>query len=85
MSTASERSADNGEQDIQAQRESLAVTINALAEKADVPTRLKSQFAATAERLRERPAMVAVVLGSALILGVVVARRKLRARSSSGA
>ncbi|KLN67952.1 MULTISPECIES: DUF3618 domain-containing protein [Rhodococcus] len=80
MSTAT----DGPDENVQAQREALAATVGALAEKADVPARVKSEVSRDVERVKQQPAAVAAALGFALVFVLILRRRKRRSRSAKG-
>jgi len=75
---------DGPDENVQAQREALAATVGALAEKADVPARVKSEVSRDVERVKQQPAAVAAALGFALVFVVILRRRKRRSRSAKG-
>ena len=77
MSTAP----DGPDENVQAQREALAATVGALAEKADVPARVKGEVSHDVERLKQQPAAVAAALSFLLVLVLVLRRHKRRSRS----
>ncbi len=81
MSTAT-----NGpDENVQAQREALAATVGALAEKADVPARIQSEVSRDVERVKQQPAAAAAAaLGLVMAFVLFVRRRKQRSRSDSG-
>jgi hypothetical protein len=74
---------DGPDDNVRAQREALAATVGALAEKADVPARVKGEMSREVKRVKEQPAAVAAAIGLFLVCVLVLRRRKLRSRSST--
>lgn len=72
--------ADGPDENVRAQREALAATVGALAEKADVPARVKGEVSRDVERVKQRPAAVAAALGLLVVFVPVLRRRKQRSR-----
>ncbi|MDA3635348.1 MULTISPECIES: hypothetical protein [Rhodococcus] len=72
--------ADGPDENVRAQREALAATVGVLAEKADVPARVKGEMSRDVERVRQRPAAVAAALGLLVVFVLVLRRRKQRSR-----
>ena len=71
--------ADGSDENVQAQREALAATVGALAEKADIPARVKSEVSRDVERVKQQPGAVAAAsIGFAVVLVLIVRRRKRR-------
>ena len=72
--------ADGPDDNVRAQREALAATVGALAEKADVPARVKGEVSRDVERVKQRPAAVAAALGLLVVFVLVLRRSKQRSR-----
>ncbi|KLN70157.1 MULTISPECIES: hypothetical protein [Rhodococcus] len=72
--------ADGPDENVRAQREALAATVGALAEKANVPARVKGEVSRDVERVRQRPAAVAAALGLLVVFVLVLRRSKQRSR-----
>ncbi|MCJ0950508.1 DUF3618 domain-containing protein (plasmid) [Rhodococcus erythropolis] len=72
--------ADGPDDNVRAQREALAATVGALAEKANVPARVKGEVSRDVERVRQRPAAVAAALGLLVVFVLVLRRSKQRSR-----
>lgn len=71
--------ADESDENMQAQREALAATVGALAEKADVPARVRSEVSRDVERVKQQPgAVAAAAIGFALVFVLIVRRRRRR-------
>jgi hypothetical protein len=70
--------ADGPDENVRAQREALAATVGALAEKADVPARVKGEVSRDVERVKQRPAAVAAALGLLVVFVLVLRRSKQR-------
>ncbi|MDF2896603.1 MAG: hypothetical protein K0Q46_3389 [Rhodococcus erythropolis] len=72
--------ADGPDENVRAQREALAATVGALAEKANVPARVKGEVSRDVERVKQRPAAVAAALGLLVVFVLVLRRSKQRSR-----
>lgn len=72
--------ADGPDDNVRAQREALAATVGALAEKANVPARVKGEVSRDVERVKQRPAAVAAALGLLVVFVLVLRRSKQRSR-----
>lgn len=75
--------ADGPDENVRAQREALAATVGALAEKANVPARVKGEVSRDVERVKQRPAAVAAALGLLVVFVLVLRRRKQRSRRTT--
>ncbi len=76
MSTAT----DGPDENVQAQREALAATVGALAEKADVPARVKGKVSRDVEWVKQRPVALAAAFGLLVVFTLVRGSRKRRLR-----
>ncbi|MBY6382419.1 MULTISPECIES: DUF3618 domain-containing protein [Rhodococcus] len=72
--------ADGPDDNVRAQRDALAATVGALAEKANVPARVKGEVSRDVERVKQRPAAVAAALGLLVVFVLVLRRSKQRSR-----
>ena len=72
--------ADGPDENVRAQREALAATVGALAEKANVPARVKGEVSRDVERVKQRPVAVAAALGLLVVFVLVLRRSKQRSR-----
>ncbi|MFI5436662.1 DUF3618 domain-containing protein [Rhodococcus baikonurensis] len=75
--------ADGPDENVRAQREALAATVGALAEKANVPARVKGEVSRDVERVKQRPVAVAAALGLLVVFVLVLRRRKQRSRPTT--
>jgi len=75
--------ADGPDENVRAQLEALAATVGALAEKANVPARVKGEVSRDVERVKQRPVAVAAALGLLVVFVLVLRRRKQRSRPTT--